>query len=77
MDQDILERDNQAVAPKWCDEPRKSRSWQETGAARALNRHAERSHVFERTLKKTIVFFIAGLDCGNSSQPISYGLRVV
>src|SRR3984893_11360310 len=76
IDQDVLERNDQAVASEWRDEPGKTRGRQEDGMIRALDWEAERGHVFKCEAKKAIELFIAGLNFCHGLQPIRQGFGV-
>src|SRR5580704_15476554 len=76
MDKHVLERDDQAVAPERRDEPGKPGGRQKDRVVRALDREAERGHVFKCAAKKAIELFIAGLNFCHCPQPICHGFGV-
>ena len=63
--EDVLQRDDQAVASERSYEPREAGGRQENHVIRACHRQAERSHVLKRLAKQTIEFLVAGLDLDN------------
>src|ERR1700730_13520346 len=76
IDQDVLDRDDQAVASEWRDEPGKPGGRQKDDMIRALDWEAERGHVFKCAPKKAIELLIAGLNFCHGPQPIRQGFGV-
>ena len=77
IDEGVLQRDDQAVAPEWGDEPWESGGRQENQVIRALNRQPKRSHVLQPLAKETVKFLVAGLDLDHVLQPVRHRLGMV
>ena len=76
IDQNILQRNDQAVAPERSDEPGQSGSRQENDLVCALDRQTERGHVLQRLTEQTVEFFVAGLNLDHGLQPFRHRLGV-
>ena len=72
IDQDILQRNYQAIAAEWSDEPRQPGSRQKDHMVGASDRQTQRGHVLQRLAKKTVEFLVARLDPDHRLQPFCH-----
>src|SRR6202040_850722 len=74
INQNVLQRDNQAVSSKRRDKPRKSGGRHEGPTIGNFYRETKRSHVLQGTPKHTIKLLVAGPNLRNSLQPLCHHL---
>src|ERR1700741_3608759 len=72
IDENILQRNDQTVAPKRSNEPGQAGSRKEDYMVCVLDRQTERGHVLERLAEQTVEFFIAGLNPCHVLQPLRH-----
>ena len=77
IDQDILQRNDQAIAAERSDEPRQSGRRYEGHVIRAPDRQTECGHVLQRLVKQTVEFLVACLDLDHGLQPFRHRLGMV
>src|SRR5215471_13675726 len=77
IDQVVLQRGDEAVAPEWGDEPGKAGRRQERLAIPRLDRKAERGHVLECRAKQPVELLVARLNFGDGLQPVSQPLSML
>ena len=77
IDQDVLQRNDQAVPAERGDKPRQAGGWQKNLVIGADDRQPERRHVLERLAIKTVELLIAGADLQHGPQPVRQRFGVV
>src|SRR5215831_1654035 len=77
IDQVVLQRGDEAVAPEWGDEPGKAGRRQERLAIPRLDRKAERGHVLECRAKQPVELLVARLNFGDGLQPVTQPLGML
>ena len=70
IDQDVLQRHDQAVAAERRHEPRQARGGHEHHVVGAGDRQAQRRHVLDRLVIAAIEFLVAGADLQHRLLPV-------